>query len=204
MPIVLIGYSDHAYVVCDIFRQMGKQVVGYCDNTKKDKNPDNLEYFGTETDKDVLLRLKNCECFVSIGDNHIRSKVSESLIKEKIRLTNAIHPSAIISNSVKLGKGIMIGPHVVVNACAKIGDGAICNTGSVIEHECVVGEYSHVAPGTVLCGVVNVGKNTLIGAGTVVNLYTKIGNNVIIGAGTVVIKDIPSNLKVAGNPQREL
>jgi hypothetical protein len=31
-----------------------------------------------------------------------------------------------------------------------------------------------------------------------------IGNNVTIGAGTVVIKDIPDNATVVGNPQRIL
>lgn len=30
----------------------------------------------------------------------------------------------------------------------------------------------------------------------------KIGDNVIIGAGTVVVKDVPSNVVVVGNPAR--
>lgn len=202
MSVVLIGYSDHAYVVCDIFRKMGKEIIGYCDKTKKDKNPDDLEYFGNETDKKVLSELKKYECFVAIGDNHIRAKVSDLLIKEEIRLINAIHPSATISESAKLGNGVMIGPKVIVNAYTKIGDGVICNTGSVIEHEGDIGKHSHIAPGVVLCGVVKVGKTTLIGAGSVVNLYTNIGDNVIIGAGTVVVKNIPDNKTVIGNPQK--
>ena len=42
----------------------------------------------------------------------------------------------------------------------------------------------------------NIGSNTcIIGEVT-------IGDNVIIGAGSVVVKDVPSNVVVAGNPAR--
>ena len=35
-------------------------------------------------------------------------------------------------------------------------------------------------------------------------LYKTIGENVIIGAGTVVVKDVPDNCVVVGNPMRIL
>ncbi len=49
-----------------------------------------------------------------------------------------------------------------------------------------------------------IGNNVSIGAN--VNIIGKItiGDNVIIGAGSVVVKDVPSNCVIAGNPARVL
>lgn len=47
-----------------------------------------------------------------------------------------------------------------------------------------------------------IGNNVLIGANVVIIGAVNIGNNVTIGAGSVVVKDIPDNAIVAGNPAR--
>jgi putative colanic acid biosynthesis acetyltransferase WcaB len=46
------------------------------------------------------------------------------------------------------------------------------------------------------------GNNINIGANSVIIGEILIGDNVIIGAGSVVIKDVPSNSVVAGNPAK--
>jgi acetyltransferase-like isoleucine patch superfamily enzyme len=43
-----------------------------------------------------------------------------------------------------------------------------------------------------------------VGANSVIRQGITIGANVIIGAGTVVVKDIPDNVMVVGNPQKIL
>lgn len=47
-----------------------------------------------------------------------------------------------------------------------------------------------------------IGDNVTLGANVCVIGRVKIGNNVIVGAGTVVVKDIPDNTIVVGNPSR--
>jgi len=32
----------------------------------------------------------------------------------------------------------------------------------------------------------------------------RVGNNVVVGAGSVVVRDVPDNCVVAGNPAREI
>lgn len=50
--------------------------------------------------------------------------------------------------------------------------------------------------------VATIGNNVSVGANVNVMGHVKIGNNVVIGAGSVVVKDIPDNCIVAGNPAR--
>ena len=47
-----------------------------------------------------------------------------------------------------------------------------------------------------------IGDNVYIAANATVIGGVNIGNNVIVGAGSVVIKDIPDNSVVVGNPAR--
>jgi serine O-acetyltransferase len=48
----------------------------------------------------------------------------------------------------------------------------------------------------------SIGDNVEVGANVVIIGDIIIGDNVIIGAGSVVVKNIPSNCVVAGNPAK--
>ena len=98
----------------------------------------------------------------------------------------------------------MIAANATLNPMVHLGKGVICNTSTSIDHECIIGDFCHIAPGAVLCGNVQVGRSTFIGANSVIKQGIVIGNNVTIGAGTVVIKDIPDNTTVVGNPAKTL
>lgn len=51
-------------------------------------------------------------------------------------------------------------------------------------------------------GIPTIGDNVSLGANVTIVGPVHIGNNVVIGAGTVVVKDIPDNCVVVGNPAR--
>lgn len=51
-------------------------------------------------------------------------------------------------------------------------------------------------------GIPTIGDNVSLGANVVIVGNVKIGNNVTIGAGSVVVKDIPDNCVIAGNPAK--
>src|SRR5688572_19583129 len=191
--IVIIGYSGHSFVVIDIFKSMGHQVIGYCDIVEKKVNPYGLKYCGNESDQGFNLDPFNPDhVFIAIGDNSLRKKCFEAL-KNAPLITNAIHKYSVVSDSFKMGTGNMISAGVVVNSQSLIGSGCILNTNCTIEHEVSLGDFVHIAPGSVVCGNVKIGSNTLIGAGTVILPNLTIGENVVIGAGSVVTKNIPSN-----------
>lgn len=203
--IVLIGYSGHGLVVADAALEAGLSLSGYTELTKKSKNPFNLSYLGSEEEllNDDKLEVKY-KYILGIGNNEIREKIAALIISKGRELVSIIHPTAIISKTASLGKGIFVSANVSINALVKIGQNCIINTGSILEHECEILDNVHIAPGAVLAGNVKVGRNSFIGANTVVKQGVTIGNNVVIGAGTVVISDVLDNKTIVGNPVREI
>lgn len=201
-PVVVIGYSGHAYVVIDILRGMGRRVAGYCDREEKQQNPFQLTYIGAEGE--TIEKLKEYDYFPCVGHNGIREKIISQLNPHLGNPINIIHPAAVVATSVQLGEGVMIAANATLNPLVRIGDGVICNTACTIEHECVIGDFVHIAPGAVLCGNVKVGRGAFVGANAVIHQGISIGCNVTIGAGTVVIRDIPDNATVIGNPAQNL
>jgi sugar O-acyltransferase (sialic acid O-acetyltransferase NeuD family) len=201
-PVAVVGYSGHSYVIIDILLNAGRIVTAYCDSEEKEKNPYHLSYLGKESE--VIARLKVFDYFIGVGHNGIRKKIHTQLAEYLGKPINAIHPSAVISASVDISHGIMISANATINPLVKLGQGVICNTSCSIDHECHIEEFAHIAPGAVLCGNVKIGAGTFIGANAVIKQGITIGKNVTIGAGTVVIRDIPDNMMVVGNPQRIL
>jgi sugar O-acyltransferase (sialic acid O-acetyltransferase NeuD family) len=203
--VAIVGYSGHAHTGADILLAGGYTVEAYCDNEAKEINPFNLIYLGSEKDPAVQEKLKRYDYFIGVGNNNLlRRKIYETLYPLLGQPVNAIHPSAVISPSVKLTFGHFISANVSINAMTELGMTAVCNTGSVIEHGCILGDFTFIAPGAVLCGDVRIGENTFVGANSVIKQGVIVGKNVTIGAGSVILQDIPDNARVVGNPGRIL
>ena len=188
-------------MVADAAIKMGFEIIGYTDIIKKQKNPLNLKYLGKESDLDVNLFLK-ANFFTCIGDNLIRSKISDFIRSKSSFITNIIHPDSSVFDDINLGSGIFISKNAAVNSLSEIGDDVIINTSATVDHECKILKGAHIAPGSVLLGNVRVGRNSFIGANSVIKEGVKIGDNVIVGAGSVVLKDVRDSSITYGNPAK--
>lgn len=49
---------------------------------------------------------------------------------------------------------------------------------------------------------VKIGNNVWIGGGSIIGSGVTIGDNVTVAAGSIVVKDVPSNVLVGGNPAK--
>ena len=189
----LYGASGHGKVIKDIIEAQGGCVEGFVDD-----NPE----LSTFCDKPVMHKADGLSpMVVSIGINTTRKKIVEKLT---CQFATAIHPSAIISPSAKIGEGTVVMPGAIINADVVIGNHCIINTGASIDHECVIGDYCHIAPHATLCGQVHVGEGTLVGVGAAVIPCKEIGDWCTIGAGAAVVNNVPDNKTVVGVPAKLL
>jgi sugar O-acyltransferase (sialic acid O-acetyltransferase NeuD family) len=190
---ILYCAGGHAKVIMDILQANGVQ-VSLC----FDDNPSKHELHGVK----VSLPYETPEQLIlCIGNNIIRKQLSEA---HNFKYGTAIHPSAIISPSARIGEGTVIMPGVIIHADVVIGKHCIINTGSIIEHDCEVDDFTHVSPGATICGQVHLNEGVWIGAGATVINSLNIGAWSIVGAGATVIRDVLPNVVVAGCPAKFL
>lgn len=191
--VTLYGASGHSKVIIDILKSSSVTIA-----TIIDDNPKTATILGepivTNTGVD-FSEIQNM--IISIGNNKVRQRISDQI---KVNYVNAIHPTAIISPTVTLGKGTVIMAGAMINPDAVIGNHCIINTGAVIEHDCRIADFAHISPSVSLAGNVEIGEGTHIGIGAKVIQGIKIGKWATIGAGAVIIKDIPDYAVVVGNP----
>lgn len=120
------------------------------------------------------------------------------------RFETVVHPQASISSLARLGRGCVALAGVAVGARATIGDHVILLQGAIVSHDCRVGDHACIASGACLSGGVEVAADSYIGANASVRGGVKIGSRSLVGIGSVVLKDVPENTVVAGNPARVL
>jgi sugar O-acyltransferase (sialic acid O-acetyltransferase NeuD family) len=196
MMTYIYGASGHGKVIYTILRDSGVVVDGFID-----ANEALHACLGLSVRHGEHFIVPEDKLIVAIGDNATRQKIAGRL---PVRFLTAIHPTAIIDASVRVGEGTAVMQGAIVQVGAAVGRHAILNTGCTIDHDCELGDFVHISPRATLCGQVSVGDLSWIGAGAVVKQCVRIGRGCIIGAGAVVLRDVPDGAMALGNPARIL
>jgi UDP-3-O-[3-hydroxymyristoyl] glucosamine N-acyltransferase len=144
---------------------------------------------------------------------------------------NKIHKTAVIADSVKLGKGNVIYPFAVIGYngftwekpkdltvvigdnnkigantfiahSTNIGSNNTIMSGVNIGHNCEIGNDNKIVANSTICGHVSIGNENRINAGSTIRNRIIIGNDCVIGAGSVVVKPVESGKLVKGNPAK--
>jgi UDP-3-O-[3-hydroxymyristoyl] glucosamine N-acyltransferase len=88
--------------------------------------------------------------FVAFGDNNMRERRLKALFDAEAHVVNIIHPTAYISPTAKLGRGVAALPKALVNSYCVIEDGCMANSGAIVDHDTTVGAYAHVCVGAIV------------------------------------------------------
>ncbi|CAN4273545.1 WbbJ Acetyltransferase (isoleucine patch superfamily) [Methylophilaceae bacterium] len=206
--LIMWGASDQCRVNYPILKQLGCQIEALIDDTANKTSPfKNIPiYLGKQGLEEFLneIKIDNLGFVVAVGNPfaNVRLELQKYLKARGLMPVSFADPTALICKSVVYGSGLQVMPYAIVHNDVQVGDQCIINTRALVEHDCILNDGAEIGPGAVLCGRVVVGKNTWVGANATIRPRINIGNNSIIGAGSVVVKDIPSNVIVAGVPAR--
>lgn len=122
---------------------------------------------------------------------------------QKDRFINLIDPTAVIPNNYcSIGHGVLFAPLVQLSPDTKIGDNCFLLPNSFVGHDSTLDEFVSVANNATVGGNVHVGKGVHIGSNATIREDVKIGEFSIVGMGSVVLKDVPPNSVVVGNPSK--
>ncbi len=103
----------------------------------------------------------------AVGNNSVRQAWFNVLKTLSIPITTVIHPSAILSPSVEIGRGVSIMAGCIIGVDVSIDDGVIINMGSAIDHDCHIEMFCHLSVGVKITGNKIVQPLTFLKAGSV-------------------------------------
>lgn len=199
--VIIIGSGGHAKVIADIILKSGDTLVGFLDDDEsKQGKTIYLNY-------KVIGKISDCVNYteklfiVAIGNNDFRARI---VGENDLRWYTAIHPQAIVADTVTVGEGTVVMAGAILNPDTKIGRHCIINTSSSIDHDNNIGDFVHISPGAHLAGTVSVGNKTWICAGAVVINNINIVDNVVVGAGATVIKNVKMPGTYVGVPAKKI
>jgi len=128
--------------------------------------------------------------FLAIGENKLRKKIYQELVKYGRNVPSLIAKDTIINETAKIGPGVVIGSNAFIGFGVTIKENSLVNTGAIIEHETIIGEHCNIGPGSIICGRVEILSLCNIGAGSIVRDKIFINKNTTLGAGAVLVKNV--------------
>ena len=142
--------------------------------------------------------------FSAIGDVSVKKRCIKKILDRGGDFITLIHPTALISEGTKIGKGCMIGSLVGIGTETTIGDFCLIQSKAIIGHDVRVGNFARIDCNVVLIAGVNVADDVCIHTSAVVNHNVNLGEGSTVGAMSFVIRNVKPGQTVYGNPAKLL
>tara|TARA_B100000035_G_scaffold299877_1_gene294947 strand:- start:571 stop:1182 length:612 start_codon:yes stop_codon:yes gene_type:complete len=196
--LILVGGGGHCNACLDVLALLNLyNVVGIVE--KNNYKSDKLHNVSVFKDQDTKKLSRIYRSFLltigKIGKSKARETKYNELSNLDIELVSLISPTAYVSTTAEIAKGVNIMHHALININVRIGENTIINSQSLVEHDSSIGSHCHISTGVKINGEVKIGNNTFIGSGTVIHEGITIGNDVIVGAGSIIDRNLPNDTK---------
>ena len=166
----------------EIFGDPGRTITGVAGI--RDAKESDLSFVGSKTYEEMLdtsaagivlispdIKNRNTENRTLILCEHVDhafGNIASKFAEEPPAWKAGVHPSAVISDSARIGQGVSIGANVTIEDDAEIADGACIGAGCYIGHAAKVGMGTILYPNVTLMYRCTVGRKCIIHPGVVI------------------------------------
>ena len=196
--IAIIGAGTGASIATDILLKSNQtQIAHYYDDSLVGAKLFGFDVRAKISVEGIISDYRNGlfdQILITLGSNPIlKDEIFKQLSEANLNFANAIHPSVIIANGVKIGVGNIIAANTVIGVFADIGSNNFISSTCVIEHHNLLGNSNSFGPGVQTSGTVKIGNRIKFGTGIFIEPYLEIGDDCIISSGSIITKSIPAN-----------
>lgn len=204
--IYILGVGHNTIVCIDLAEACGYKVIGlyHYNGERTGESYYGFPILGSNED---LLRadsLKGNYFAISVGDNPIRSDLSNRIRGLGGETPALIHPNATVSKYAQVAEGVSIYPNSAIQPGTKIERDTIILYNVSVAHNTTIGKGCFAASGAIIGAYITIGDGAFIGqnATLISAKVNRIGQGAVVGAGSVVTKEVLPNQVVAGNPAK--
>jgi UDP-3-O-[3-hydroxymyristoyl] glucosamine N-acyltransferase len=126
---------------------------------------------GTKAGAVILKKRDSTSCptsYLVAEDPYLAYARVATLFDPRPAVEPGKHPTAVVSESSRIGKDVSIGAHVVIGNNCEIGDGCTIGPGTVLENECRLDQGCRLFANVSVGHGVRLGKRVIIHPGTVI------------------------------------
>jgi sugar O-acyltransferase (sialic acid O-acetyltransferase NeuD family) len=208
--VVIIGAGGFGREVLDVFDAVNSikpifRVLGFI------VDPEFRKISDTINDKPILggfdwldKHLADIKAICGVGAPEQRFQLIDRARRLGVDFCSVIHPNAILTSRVIIGKGVVITAGCIFTNNIQIGDHVHVNLDCTVGHDVVIDDFVTISPGSHLSGRVVIHQGAFIGTGTNIIENINIGAWSTIGAGSTVIADVPENSVAVGLPAKSV
>ena len=199
--LIIVGTGIHALETAEIVERINRdkpvwRLLGYIHLDNEHPKTPELNGYPVLGGPDTALNYPNAyfaHCF--------KSKITQV---PHDRWATIIDPSVFVSRTAQIGRGCIVFPNGYIGVNAVLGDFVFCLSGVIVNHDDVIGNDTSLTSGVIIAGETTIGSRCYIGQGSNIRQKLTIGDDCFIGMGAVVIRDVPPNSVMVGNPARWL
>jgi len=203
-PLIILGAGFFAQELADLVSDDNAwEVVGFVEGIDRRRCGTELLGLPVHWIDDLDAMKDSCQALCAVG-SPARKSFIEAARRQGLTFTTFVHPTAHVSSTTILAEGTIVGPGAVVASYTTLGKHVIVNRGALIGHHSQIEDYATISPGANIAGKTHIGACTYVGMGAVIIDALSVGADCLVAAGAVVVRDVPSGMRVAGVPAREM
>lgn len=203
--IIIIGAAGCGREVANWIEDINKveptwNILGFLDDNPNalDGFPCNYQIIGTIKDHEPR---ENVKYAMGIASPAVKKLIGPAMIEKGAQFASIIHPSVHVYSEYELGVGLVAYPNAKIATGCRIGDFVTLQS-TILGHDAELENYVTVSSSCGITGGTKLHEGCFIGDHACIAVGMEIGAWAYVGIGSVVIREVPENTRVFGNPAR--